>query len=133
MMRAIFDLDRPVRQEFLYVLHRLTEGNPFFIEEVLKSLVVAGDIFYGERGWDRKPLRVVGDVCALAPDSVDDAGPLQVLECPHRGDPADAVCASELLFRRNAIAAAQGAFADLVDHVRIQALVKEVAILAHGR
>src|SRR4029078_1473495 len=30
--------------------------NPFFIEEVLKSLVAAGDIFYADGAWERKPL-----------------------------------------------------------------------------
>jgi DNA-binding CsgD family transcriptional regulator/tetratricopeptide (TPR) repeat protein len=31
-------------------------GNPFFVEEVLKSLVSAGAIFYADGQWDRKPL-----------------------------------------------------------------------------
>jgi len=56
MLRAIFDLDRPVRTEFLTAIFALTEGNPFFIEEVLKSLVATGDIFFTKDGWDRKPL-----------------------------------------------------------------------------
>lgn len=56
MIRAIFDLQRPVRPEFREVIHRLTEGNPFFIEEVLKSLITAGDIYYIDGAWDRKPL-----------------------------------------------------------------------------
>ena len=43
MLRAIFHLDRPVRAEFVDALYSLTEGNPFFIEEVLKSLVASGD------------------------------------------------------------------------------------------
>lgn len=56
MLRAIFELKRPVRSEFLEAVFELTEGNPFFIEEVLGSLIAAGDIFLTERGWDRKPL-----------------------------------------------------------------------------
>jgi len=56
MVQAIFDLPRPVRRDFLEALHGLTDGNPFFIEEVLQSLVSAGDIFYTDGGWDRKPL-----------------------------------------------------------------------------
>ncbi|MEZ4733076.1 MAG: AAA family ATPase [Caldilineaceae bacterium] len=56
LLRAIFDLQRPVRAAFLDALHTLTEGNPFFIEEVLKALVTAGDIFFQEGEWDRKPL-----------------------------------------------------------------------------
>src|SRR5258707_1108871 len=46
MLRLIFDLRRPARAEFLNLIYGLTEGNPFFIEEVLKSLVSTGDIFF---------------------------------------------------------------------------------------
>jgi DNA-binding NarL/FixJ family response regulator len=56
MIRAIFGLDRPVRAEFLDTIYPLTEGNPFFVEEVLKSLTASGDIFLTSRGWDRKPV-----------------------------------------------------------------------------
>ncbi len=57
MLRAIFDLSRPVRVEFLDAIYDLSEGNPFYIEELLKSLVAAGDIFYADGGWDRKPMQ----------------------------------------------------------------------------
>ena len=40
MVRAIAALDRPV-QLFLDTLYALTDGNPFFIEEILTALVVA--------------------------------------------------------------------------------------------
>jgi DNA-binding CsgD family transcriptional regulator len=56
MIQEIFELDTPVRAEFLDAIYSLTEGNPFFIEEVLKSMVAAGDIFYADGGWDRKPI-----------------------------------------------------------------------------
>jgi DNA-binding CsgD family transcriptional regulator/tetratricopeptide (TPR) repeat protein len=56
MVQRIFDLRRPIRAEFLDTLYTLTEGNPFFIEELLKSLVVAGDIFLIDGKWDRKPI-----------------------------------------------------------------------------
>jgi len=56
MLRAIFALARPVRAEFLEALYATTEGNPFFIEEVLKALVANGEIFYANGIWDRKPL-----------------------------------------------------------------------------
>jgi DNA-binding CsgD family transcriptional regulator len=56
MLRAIFDQQRPIRSEFLSALYALTEGNPFFVEEVLKSLIAAGDIFYAHGQWDRKPI-----------------------------------------------------------------------------
>lgn len=56
MIIEIFNLSRPVRGEFLDTIHSLTEGNPFFVEEILKALVSAGDIFYTGEEWDRKPL-----------------------------------------------------------------------------
>ncbi|HYO50720.1 MAG TPA: LuxR C-terminal-related transcriptional regulator, partial [Chloroflexia bacterium] len=68
LIRAIFPQPGPVRGEFLDALYNLTEGNPFFLEEVLKSLLASGDIFYQEGRWTRKP------VTALAiPRSVQDA------------------------------------------------------------
>ncbi len=54
MLQAIFHLDQPVRPEFLDPIVELTEGNPFFVEEVLKSLVAAGEIFPTEARWERK-------------------------------------------------------------------------------
>ena len=56
MLRAIFALPRSVRLELPDSIYTLTEGNPFFIEELLKSLIAAGDIFYADGRWDRKPL-----------------------------------------------------------------------------
>lgn len=56
LVRTIFTLQRPVRRAFLDTLYNLTEGNPFFIEEVLKALVTTGDIFYTDGQWDRKAL-----------------------------------------------------------------------------
>lgn len=55
VIRAIFNQPQ-VRAEFLDAIQARTDGNPFFIEETLKALVSAGDI-YVERGvWTRKPL-----------------------------------------------------------------------------
>lgn len=56
MLRAIFAQARPVREAFVAAIHALTGGNPFFIEEVLKSLIAVGDIFYAAGRWDRRPL-----------------------------------------------------------------------------
>ncbi len=56
LIRAIFDLPRAVHPEFVDALYALTEGNPFFVEETLKALLTAGDIFYVDGMWDRKPL-----------------------------------------------------------------------------
>lgn len=68
MLRATFHLKKPVRRDFLEALYQLTEGNPFFVEEVLKSLLAVGDIFFSEGTWDRKPLALLH-----VPRSVSDA------------------------------------------------------------
>jgi DNA-binding NarL/FixJ family response regulator len=48
MIGLILDLRRPVGAELLHLIHRLTEGNPFFVEEILRSLpepaVIGGDL-----------------------------------------------------------------------------------------
>jgi DNA-binding NarL/FixJ family response regulator len=51
-IRTIFDLQRPVSAEFLGTIYSVTEGNPFFIEETLKSLITAGDIVLTNDAWD---------------------------------------------------------------------------------
>jgi predicted ATPase/DNA-binding CsgD family transcriptional regulator len=56
MLQAIFDLQRRVPSETLDALYELTEGNPFFIEEILKSLITVGGIFYTDENWEHKPL-----------------------------------------------------------------------------
>jgi predicted ATPase len=68
MLRAIFTLPRSARLELPDPIYALTEGNPFFIEETLKSLIAAGEIFYADGRWDRKELREVH-----IPRSVKDA------------------------------------------------------------
>jgi DNA-binding CsgD family transcriptional regulator len=56
MLRTILNLPHPAGKELLDILVPLTEGNPFFIEEVLKVLVAAGDISYDEDIQDRKEI-----------------------------------------------------------------------------
>jgi len=75
MLYAIFALRRSVyvvpplaQGDLLDALYSLTEGNPFFIEELLKSLIEAGDIFYTQGRWERKEL---GEL--RLPRSVQDA------------------------------------------------------------
>src|SRR5437660_4973448 len=75
MMYAIFALRRSVftvpslaQGELLDAMYTLTEGNPFFIEELLKSLIEAGDILYKNGRWERKELRELH-----IPRSVQDA------------------------------------------------------------
>ena len=68
MLRAIFGLSRPVRSEFLDTLYALTEGNPFFIEEVLKSSVARGRTDTLVEDWERKVIDQ-----SLVPRTVQDA------------------------------------------------------------
>jgi DNA-binding CsgD family transcriptional regulator len=56
MLHAIFALPPSRQLELPDRLYTLTEGNPFFVEEILKSLVAAGEIFYEDGSWDRRPL-----------------------------------------------------------------------------
>ena len=42
----MYTVPRLAQGELLDAMYTLTEGNPFFIEEILKSLIEAGDIFY---------------------------------------------------------------------------------------
>ncbi len=56
MLRAILGLQHPVRAELLDALYDLTEGNPFFIEEILKSLIAAGEIIHSGDAWVSEPL-----------------------------------------------------------------------------
>jgi DNA-binding CsgD family transcriptional regulator len=56
MLRAIFALPHSRQLELPDRLYTLTEGNPFFVEEILKSLVAAGEIFYEDGTWERRPL-----------------------------------------------------------------------------
>ena len=56
MLRAIFAFSHSVRLDLPDPIYALTEGNPFFVEEILKSLIAAGDIFYADGRWDRKSL-----------------------------------------------------------------------------
>src|SRR5262245_18769025 len=56
MLQAIFELAQPPRAEFLDALFALTDGNPLFIEEMLKSLIASGEIYQEGGAWTRKPL-----------------------------------------------------------------------------
>ena len=44
MIELILDLDI-LSQELTAAIHSRTEGNPFFVEELLKALVELGDLF----------------------------------------------------------------------------------------
>lgn len=55
MVRAIFDRPRLMPSETLDAVYELTEGNPFFIEEILKSLITAGAIGSAHEMWKGQP------------------------------------------------------------------------------
>ena len=46
MLRAIFALSGTTRIELLDPIYTLTDGNPFFVEEILTSLIASGEIYY---------------------------------------------------------------------------------------
>ncbi|MDA0264992.1 MAG: AAA family ATPase [Chloroflexi bacterium] len=54
MVRAVLGPESAVRPSVMDVVHTLTEGNPFYIEEVLKSLVNSGQLFEAAGRWDWK-------------------------------------------------------------------------------
>lgn len=49
--------EQTVSPEFADLIYGRTGGNPFFVEEVLRSLVEDGTVFRTEKGWDRKPIQ----------------------------------------------------------------------------
>jgi tetratricopeptide (TPR) repeat protein len=55
MLRAIFALPYSAHLELANPMYTLTEGNPFFVEETLKSLIMSGELFYANGRWQRKP------------------------------------------------------------------------------
>jgi len=59
MLQAIFGPRDTLGDEFLHLLHGLTEGNPFFVEETLKSLIVGGDLARTGGAWHARPLERV--------------------------------------------------------------------------
>ncbi len=53
LLAALFGVES-VSDDLAAALYRETEGNPFFIEEVIKSLIEQGQIYRDEDGWGRK-------------------------------------------------------------------------------
>src|SRR6266700_1072580 len=56
LRRAVFTAHPLLQGDLLDAMYSITEGNPFLIEELLKSLIEAGDIFYEHGHWQRKEL-----------------------------------------------------------------------------
>ena len=57
--------EQTISSEFADLIYHRTGGNPFFVEEVLRSLVEDGTIFRTESKWDRKPIQEI-----VLPESV---------------------------------------------------------------
>jgi serine/threonine protein kinase/tetratricopeptide (TPR) repeat protein len=55
MLCGLLGLDN-VTDEFAQLIQRETEGNPFFIEEVIKSLIEQGQIYRAGDHWERKKI-----------------------------------------------------------------------------
>src|SRR5262249_25047084 len=55
MLAALFG-QADVSAELSAAIHRETDGNPFFVEEVVKSLIEQGDIYQVGSGWERKAI-----------------------------------------------------------------------------
>ena len=79
MLRAIFEMPRPMPTSTLDAMYGLTEGNPFFIEEILKSLITAGAIVSAHEMWEGQPFpelhipRSVQDAVQQRLDQLSDA------------------------------------------------------------
>ena len=73
MLRAIFAQHQAVPTGLLESMYALTEGNPFFIEEVLKSLIATGEITDREGVWERTLLSGTHTRHPSIPRSVQDA------------------------------------------------------------
>ncbi len=63
-----FDMRRYLSGELLDTVYTLTEGNPFFVEETLTSLLASGNIAYVQGFWNRISQREV-----YVPRSIQDA------------------------------------------------------------
>src|SRR5262249_22463169 len=59
MLHAIFGPGDDLGDAFVASLHGLTEGNPFFVEETLKALIIAGDLMPTGDGWRARSLERV--------------------------------------------------------------------------
>jgi predicted ATPase len=73
MLRAIFVPPYVLHADLLDFIYALTEGNPFFVEEMLTSLITTGEVRSVDGTWQRTGLR--GDASGLSqiPRSVQNA------------------------------------------------------------
>jgi predicted ATPase len=77
MLQAIFAAPHPVATALLGTIYTLTEGNPFFVEEVLKSLIATGELQYVDGMWQCRSNQRDPSSFSFIPRSVQDAVNLQ--------------------------------------------------------
>ena len=73
MLGAMFALHEGEQANLLDLIYPLTEGNPFFVEEILTSLVSRGELLSDDGIWQRKPHPDHRSEHMLVPRSVQDA------------------------------------------------------------
>ncbi|HET8846517.1 MAG TPA: AAA family ATPase [Ktedonobacteraceae bacterium] len=73
MLQAIFAMPQTIHTTLGESIYQLTEGNPFFIEEVLKSLIATGEIVNRKGNWERTLLFGMHTRRPAIPRSVQDA------------------------------------------------------------
>ncbi|HLX56027.1 MAG TPA: AAA family ATPase [Ktedonobacteraceae bacterium] len=73
MLQAIFAMHEAVHTGLAESVYALTEGNPFFVEEVLKSLIATGEIASKNGAWERTLLFGTHTRHPSIPRSVQDA------------------------------------------------------------
>ena len=56
LLGSILALPRPVPPALLDAVYDLTEGNPFFVEEMLQALVAAGELVSAGGTWELQPI-----------------------------------------------------------------------------
>jgi class 3 adenylate cyclase/tetratricopeptide (TPR) repeat protein len=49
-------MEEKISEEFATLVHGRTEGNPYFVQQVLRDLVERGDVFRRDGHWDRKAI-----------------------------------------------------------------------------
>jgi DNA-binding CsgD family transcriptional regulator len=81
MLQAIFAIDAPVPADFLHTVYSLTEGNPFFIEEVLTAMERTQHFVAADGSWTREDVHL-----PRIPRSIRDAvrQRLETLSAPAR-------------------------------------------------
>ena len=73
MLQAIFAVPHPIPTELLETVYTLTEGNPFFVEEMLKSLMATGELQYADGTWEFRSEKKDSNAFSFIPRSVQDA------------------------------------------------------------